>query len=29
MFHPPASHYNTPEILVFPYELILAHLQSS
>lgn len=27
--HPTASHYNTPEILMFPYELILAVLQSS
>lgn len=29
MLHPTASHYNTPEILMFPYELILAALQSS
>lgn len=29
MYYPTASHYNTPEILMFPYELILALLQGS
>lgn len=28
-YHPTASHYNTPEVLMFPCELILAPLQVS